>query len=78
MEQELRQFLDAGDMETVVRYGPFVESEQKWALSRNILLYGPERPFTAQVFIKKESLLMSRSTPPNNLKSPIMAQFRSS
>ena len=32
--------------------GPFVESEQIWALSRKILLYGPERPFTAQVFIK--------------------------
>ena len=37
--------------------GPFVESEQIWALSRKILLYGPERPFTAQVFIKKEILI---------------------
>ena len=37
--------------------GPFVESEQIWALSRKILLYGPERPFTAQVFIKKEILV---------------------
>ncbi len=35
-----------------IEYGPFVESEQIWALSRKILLYGPERPFTAQVFIK--------------------------
>ena len=32
--------------------GPFVESEQNWALNRKILLYGPERPFTAQMFIK--------------------------
>ncbi len=32
--------------------GPFVESEQIWALSRKILLYGPERPFSAQMFIK--------------------------
>ena len=36
---------------------PFVESEQIWALSRKILLYGPERPLTAQVFIKKEILV---------------------
>ncbi len=40
-------------------YGPFVESEQIWALSRNILLYGPERPFTAQVFFKKETLVVA-------------------
>ena len=63
MEQELRQLLDAGDMETVVRYGPFVESEQIWALSRNILLYGPRRPFTAQVFFKKATLVDEQINP---------------
>jgi len=41
-----------------VGFGPFVESEQIWALSRKILLYDPERPFTAQMFIKKELLVV--------------------
>ena len=46
-----------------MRIGPFVESEQIWALSRKILLYGPERPFTAQVFIKKEILVDEQINP---------------
>jgi len=43
--------------------GPFVESEQIWALSRKILLYGPERPLIAQVFIKKKILVGEQINP---------------
>ena len=49
--------------EEAARIGPFVESEQIWALSRKILLYGPERPFTAQVFFKKETLVDEQINP---------------
>ena len=50
-------------MQRPTKVGPFVESEQIWALSRNILLYGPERPFTAQVFFKKETLVDEQINP---------------